>query len=66
MLVQSYCGFFWAYFLNFDCFSLQGECQVGLRDNGDSSAFLFGALLFNKGTFIFDMDNNRIGLAEMK
>lgn len=44
----------------------QSECQVGLNERAGSDDFLFGTLFFTKATFIFDMDNNQVGLAEMK
>lgn len=44
----------------------QSECQVGLNERRGSDDFLIGTLFFTKATFIFDMDNNRVGLAEIK
>ncbi|KAJ6643864.1 Pregnancy-associated glycoprotein 4 [Pseudolycoriella hygida] len=42
------------------------ECQLGFKKADDANDFLSGTMLYNKGTFIFDMDNSRIGLAGIK
>lgn len=52
--------------IDFLCVIFQSECQVGLNERPGSDDFLIGTLFFTKATFIFDMDNNQIGLAEIK
>lgn len=46
-------------------FFVQGECQLGLADNGEGTFFL-GTLLFNSATVIYDMDNNQVGFVGLE
>lgn len=47
-------------------FSFQGECQTSLSERRNSDDFLLGPMFFSKLTVIFDRDNDRVGLAEIK